>query len=252
LADEGLLDLAVSLAQQAGKLLLDSTGNVSLAGTKTSPTDAVTEVDRASEALLVKGIGSARPDDGILGEEGASVEGTSGIRWVVDPLDGTVNYLYGHPTGWAVSVAAEDEDGSVVGAVYDPPRNETFSAERGSGAFLNGLPIGVSTVTDLAGALVGTGFGYVAPRRAEQAAILQHVLPRIRDVRRAGSAALDLCWAACGRLDAFYELGLGPWDWAAASLVVTEAGGRFSRDDDEMVVAGPPALFDALRSLLGR
>ena len=249
---EDLLPIALDLAHKAGRVLREQAGTATLAATKSSPTDAVTEVDRQVEQLILDGIAEARPDDAVLGEEGAAREGTTGIRWVVDPLDGTVNYLYGHPSGWSVSIAAEDSDGSLVGVVHDPARLETFVAGRDIGAFLNGESIRVSRCDDPASALVGTGFAYVAERREEQAQVLLHVLPRIRDIRRVGSAALELSWVACGRLDAFYEWGLGHWDWAAGSLIVTEAGGRFSHDDDGLVIAGPPVLAAQLRRLLRR
>ena len=249
---DDLLALAVDLSHRAGALLRSAAGTARLAATKSSPTDAVTEVDRRSEDLIRAGIAEARPGDAIVGEEEAPTEGTTGIRWVVDPLDGTVNYLYGHPSGWAVSVAAEDAEGPLVGAVYDPPRDETFTAIRGRGAWRDGDAISGSGTGTLAGALVGTGFSYVADRRRQQARSLLDVLPAVRDIRRAGSAALDLCWVACGRLDGFYEWGLQPWDWSAGSLVVRETGGTFSRHDDGLVVAGPPAVVRALIGLLRR
>lgn len=249
-APAALADVAAAVAREAGELLRRGWGSARLAATKTSPTDAVTEIDRASERLILAALHKVRPDDGVLGEEGASIDGTSGIRWVVDPLDGTVNYLYAHPSGWAVSVAAEDSSGVLAGAVYDPARDEMFLASRGGGATRNGEPVTVSAATDLGQALVGTGFGYRSDVRAAQAEVLRTVLPLVRDLRRGGSAAIELCWVACGRLDAFYERGLGPWDWAAGSLVVTEAGGRFSRDESGLVVAGPEPLFGALSALV--
>jgi myo-inositol-1(or 4)-monophosphatase len=248
---DDLLALAVDLSHRAGALLQSAAGTARLMATKSSPTDAVTEADRRSEDLIRAGIAEARPGDAILGEEQASTEGTTGIRWVVDPLDGTVNFLYGHPSGWAVSIAAEDAEGPLVGAVYDPPRAETFTAVRGRGAWRDGGHISVSHVDTLAAALVATGFSYVADRRKDQARLLLDVLPAVRDIRRAGSAALDLCWVACGRLDGFYEWGLQPWDWSAGSLIVSQTGGRFARHADGLVVAGPPAVFRALSGLLG-
>jgi fructose-1,6-bisphosphatase/inositol monophosphatase family enzyme len=225
-------------------------GTASLANTKSSPTDVVTEADRASERLILEGLRRSRPQDGVLGEEGTQVLGTSGIRWVVDPLDGTVNYLYDHPSGWSVSIAAEDDAGTLIGVVFDPPRRETFTASRGEGAWCNGERVSVSGCMSMASALVGTGFSYVAKKRAEQARQLIEVLPRVRDIRRAGSAALDMAWVSAGRLDAFYEAWLAPWDWAASSLTVTEAGGLFTRNEDGLVIAASPALFEPLRHLL--
>lgn len=245
-----LLAIAVDVAREAGALLRERAGTAHLAGTKSSPTDAVTEVDRASEQLILSRIRTARPDDSVLGEEGASIEGTTGLRWVVDPLDGTVNYLYEHPTGWSISLAVEDEAGPLAGVVYDPARDETFTAARGRGALCNGRPITVSACSAAKDALIGTGFSYQSSRREEQARLLVGVLPRIRDIRRAGSAALDLCWVACGRLDGFYEMMLGPWDYAAGSLIVREAGGRFGKEANGLVVAASPALFDELVRLV--
>lgn len=245
-----LLDLAIELAHQAGALLRQQLGTARLAGTKSSSTDAVTEADRASEALILEGLRQARPGDAVLAEEGGDVEGHTGLLWVVDPLDGTVNYLYGHPSGWSVSIAVEDEAGPLVGVVFDPPRNETFTAARGEGAARDGQPIAVSSPPNLSQALIGTGFSYDPERRRAQAEQLVDLVPRVRDIRRAGSAALDLAWTACGRLDGFYEATLGHWDWAAGSLIVTEAGGRFARRDDNLVVAASPAVFADLQALL--
>jgi len=223
--------------------------------TKTSGTDMVSEMDRASEALIVKGILAERPDDAILGEETGSRDGTSGVRWVIDPLDGTTNYLYRHPI-WAVSVGVEVDGEVEVGVVASPGLQETFSAARGGGAWLNGDPIAVSDEADLASALVGTGFGYVAERRALQAAVLPHVLPAVRDIRRYGVASLDLCWVACARLDGYFEAGGQPWDVAAGLLIASEAGAVASGLDggpvapESVMVAAPgvaPALFELLR-----
>ncbi len=245
-----LLALATNLARRAGAVLRENLGTASLVATKSSSTDAVTEVDHASEAVIVDGLRLARPDDGVLGEEGSSISGTSGIQWIVDPLDGTVNYLYGHPSGWCVSIAADDGAGPLVGAVYDPARDELFAASRGGGATLNGTRIAVSSCTDFSQALLATGFSYQAAQRKDQGELLARLLPAVRDVRRVGSAALDLCGVACGRLDVYYEYSLHYWDWAAGSLIVREAGGRCEHGDDRILVATPPALFDQLRSRL--
>ena len=231
-----LLRLAEKVAADAGRLLLAGAADLRVdVSTKTSGTDMVSEMDRASEALIVEGILAERPDDAILGEEGASRPGTSGVRWVVDPLDGTTNYLYRHPT-WAVSVGVEVGGRVEAGVVAAPGLDEVFTAARSKGAWLNGAPITVSGGDDLATALVGTGFGYQASRRARQAAVLPHLLPVVRDIRRNGVASLDLCWVACGRLEAYVEYGGQPWDVAAGLLVATEAGAAASGLD-----GGPPA-----------
>jgi len=237
----GLLDLAERVARQAGELLLAGADlrRVDVT-TKSSGTDMVSEMDRASEALIVEGILAERPDDAILGEEGASRPGTSGVRWVIDPLDGTTNYLYRHPI-WAVSVAAEVDGQVEVGVVASPGLGETFTAVRGKGAWRNGTPIAVSEGDGLATALVGTGFGYLAARRARQAAVLPHLLPVVRDIRRNGVASLDLCWVACGRLDAYFEYGGQPWDVAAGLLIATEAGAVASGLD-----GGPPVAHSVM------
>ena len=245
-----LLGVAVELAEEAGALLLDGQERVrALVATKSTATDMVTEMDHASEALIVAGLERHRPDDGILGEEGHDRPGTSGVRWVVDPLDGTTNYLYGFPS-FAVSIAAEVDGRSVVGVVRDPVHDETFTAVAGGGAFVDGVQLFVTGAADLSTALVGTGFGYDSARRALQSEVLRGVLPNVRDIRRAGAAAVDVCWVAAGRLDAFYELGLAPWDWAAASLVASEAGARAEIVGEAVHVAAPPHLFDGLVDLL--
>lgn len=223
-------------------------------GTKSTATDMVSEMDRASEELIVGYLLDARPADGIVGEEGAKRTGTSGVRWVIDPLDGTTNYLYGHP-GWAVSLAAEDSGGVVVGVVWDPMHEDLFTAVRGYGANRNGRPIACSDKDDLATALVATGFAYSAERRRAQGRLVAELLPRIRDIRRQGAAAVDLCSVACGRVDAFYERGLGWWDLAAGSLVAAEAGAAVSALDgtalpSDGVLAATPGIATSLRDLL--
>lgn len=250
-----LLALARSVAEAAGTLLLDGAarGRTSV-GTKTSPTDMVTEMDRASEALVVDGLLRARPDDGLLGEEGTARPGTSGVRWVIDPLDGTTNYLYGLPA-WAVAVAAEVDGRVVAAAVADPSHGDVYGATLGGGATCNGRRLELGEGPPLATALVGTGFSYDADRRARQGAVLAHVLPRVRDVRRAGAAALDLCWVASRRLDAFYERGLQPWDLAAGALIATEAGAVTGDLDGgppsgAFALAAAPGVFGPLRDLL--
>ena len=253
---DALLELAVDLARDAGALLVDGQQRVRVdEATKTSATDMVTDMDRASEALVVEGLVRARPDDAILAEEGAGREGTSGVRWVIDPLDGTTNYLYGNPN-FAVSIAAEIDGEGKVGVVLDPARDELFTAVAGRVAHLNGEVIAVSGGDDLAQALVATGFSYLAERRADQARVLAAVLPAVRDIRRSGAATLDLCWVACGRVDAYFERGLQPWDLAAGAVVATEAGARVEGLDGPVpgsgsVLAATPALAGPLRLLLG-
>jgi myo-inositol-1(or 4)-monophosphatase len=219
---------------------------------KSSATDMVSDADREAEAAIVELIHSERPDDGVVAEEGAAAPSSSGRRWVIDPLDGTTNYLYGFPM-WAVSVAVEDDAGSVAGVVLDPVRDELFAAERGSGATLDGVRIRIRESTPLERSLVATGFSYDARRRTEQARVLERVIPHVRDVRRGGAAALDLAWVAAGRLDGYYERGLKPWDWAAGRLLVAEAGGTVTELEGEPpgLVAGAPELAAGLFALLG-
>ncbi|MFH8684307.1 inositol monophosphatase family protein [Streptomyces lydicus] len=251
-----LLDIALEAAHRAGVLLRDGRpADLGVAATKSSPIDVVTEMDLASEKLITGFIGERRPDDGFLGEEGASSAGTSGIRWVIDPIDGTVNYLYGLPS-WAVSIAAERDGEVVVGVVAAPMRGETYRAVLGRGAFSNDEPVRHRpTPPALSQALLGTGFGYLAERRAAQAEVVRTLLPQVRDIRRGGSAAIDLCDVACGRLDAYYERGLNPWDLAAGALIAREAGaltgGRPGRSaSHELTLAASPALFEQLQPLL--
>jgi len=218
----------------------------------------VSDADREAEQAIVALLRAERPDDGILGEEGASAGATSGRRWVVDPLDGTTNYLYRFPA-WAVSVALEDADtptlgaaGALVGVVHDPLRGETFAAVRGEGASRDGAAIAVSGAERLDSALIGTGFGYAAQRRAAQAEVVARVLPRVRDIRRAGAAALDLCMVACGRLDGYYERGLNAWDWSAGSLIAAEAGATVLALPGEPfgLAVASPAIADELAALV--
>lgn len=248
-----LLLLARELATQAGLFLRQRAPLVrELVDTKSSPTDMVTEVDRAAEALIVGRILAARPDDGLLGEEGASRDGTSGVRWVIDPLDGTTSYIYGYPA-YSVSIAAELHGQTVAGAVYDAAHGLLYSASRGGGAYCDDRPISVTTEARLGHALCGTGFGYDPQRRAQQGAMVTQILPRIRDIRRGGSAALDLCWVASGHLDAYFEQGLNAWDMAAGVLIVQEAGGLTGWADalqPNCLVAANPALFAPIQSML--
>ena len=247
--------LAEAVARDAGALLRDQLDRVRLeVGTKSSATDMVTEMDRAAEARIVEGLLGARPDDGMVGEEGTDRVGTSGVRWIVDPLDGTTNYLYGLP-GFGVSIAAEVAGEVVAGVVADVVRGELFAATLGGGATRDGAPIRPSACAELPVALVATGFSYDAERRRRQAAVLVEVLPQIRDIRRFGAAAVDLCSVACGRVDAYYEKGLAPWDLAAGALIAAEAGAVVTSfgggpPADGTVVAAAPAIAEALRTLI--
>ncbi|MDA0249945.1 MAG: inositol monophosphatase family protein [Mycobacterium sp.] len=194
---------------------------------KSSPTDPVTPVDTATEQLVRDRLARLRPGESILGEEGGATRGDGAVRWVVDPIDGTVNFLYGLPA-YAVSIAAQIDGVSIAGAVADVAGNRVFSAASGCGAHVSAdgrrRPLACNRVADLSMALLGTGFGYQPGRRAAQAALLARILPQVRDVRRIGSAALDLCLVAAGALDAYYEHGLHVWDWAAGALIAAEAG----------------------------
>lgn len=255
-----LLDLAVGTAREAGRMLIDkrpATGP-DVVQTKSSPTDVVTQMDQAAERLIVDRIHAARPGDAFLGEEGGSSRGSSGVRWIIDPIDGTVNYLYDLPD-WAVSIAAEVDGEVVAGVIEIPHRGETYTAVLGGGALRHTAtetrqlrcPTGVA----LERALVATGFGYRAERRAHQAEVLRGVLPRVRDIRRGGSCCVDLCSLAAGRVDAFYERGNQEWDIAAGGLIVREAGGRVeglagAPPGPELTIAAAPDLFPALHDLL--
>lgn len=251
---EELVRLAETTAREAGGLLRDGRERArATVESKSSPTDAVTELDRASEDLIRDRLLAARPDDALLGEEGGARTGRSGLEWVVDPLDGTVNYLYGL-VPYAVSIAARLEGQTIVGVVHEPASGDTFVAARGRGAFRNGTALAMRRPPGLAEALVGTGFSYQAERRRVQAGLLRHVLPALRDIRRGGSAAADLCAVADGRLDGFFEAGLHLWDVAAGALLVEEAGGEVRWWPDlppaPTVVAGPASVVDALGALL--
>lgn len=230
-----LESIALDVARSAGRLVVDERPDaVEVAATKSSATDVVTVMDQRSQDHLIARLREARPDDGVLGEEDGGVSGTSPITWVIDPIDGTVNYLYGIPA-YAVSVAAVVGDPTTpgawrpcAGAVFNPVTDEMYVARAGAGARVivagKEQPLVPTSCTDLGQALVGTGFGYAAQRRERQGRLLLDLLPQIRDIRRIGSAALDLCAVAAGRLDAYYETGLNPWDLAAGWLIATEAG----------------------------
>jgi len=280
---QALLRIAVGAAGEAGRLLASWRGDErpEVIDTKSSPTDVVTEMDRRSEALITEWIRAIRPGDTVLGEEGGQTAGGrpgpdaagdgARVRWVVDPLDGTVNYLYGLPD-WAVSIAAE-VDGTIVAGVVEVPRlGETFTAVAGQGAWLHrdrnpktpktpGTPGAIALRCNsgvaLAQALVGTGFGYDAGRRRVQGEVVAALLPQVRDIRRGGSAAVDLCSVAAGRMDAFFERGLNYWDYAAGGLIAREAGalvGGLSgqAESTSMTVAAGRDLFRDLDAFLTR
>ncbi|QBI54742.1 inositol monophosphatase family protein [Streptomonospora litoralis] len=249
-----LLALAVEAAQEGGRAAAEGQAGIGVLDTKSSPTDVVTEMDRSVEASIRKRIHGIRPGDPVLGEEGGAEPGQGAVRWIVDPIDGTVNYLYGRAE-WAVSIAAETGGEVVAGAVYAPARGDLYTAVLGGGAFCNGEPISAAPAVPLELALVATGFGYDAGRRAQQAEVLRAVLPRIRDIRRGGSASVDLCELARGRSDAYYERGLNQWDWGAAALIAQEAGARVgglhgAPPNSELLIAAPPELFAQLHDLL--
>jgi myo-inositol-1(or 4)-monophosphatase len=262
-----LLELACRVAVAAGRLLIGSGGRPEVVATKSSPTDVVTEADRAAEALIRDLIGDARPGERILGEEGGETGSGSGVRWIVDPLDGTVNYLYGLPD-WAVSVAAEVDGAVVAGAVFVPRRDELFSAATGGGAWLSSgaldwrgedtappVKLACNAGVPLDRALVATGFGYEAGRRLVQGAVVAGVLPRVRDIRRGGSAAVDLCSVASGSVDAYYERGVNLWDIAAGALIASEAGAQVTGlhgrpAGPSMTLAAAPPLIGELHDLL--
>lgn len=248
-----LLDLAKRAARAAGDELLRRYGHVEGLATKSTATDPVSDADREAERILVTTILGDRPDDGIIGEEGTDRPGASGLTWVVDPLDGTVNYLY-QLDNFSVSVAAQDAAGSVVGVVYDPVRDRLFSAVRGSGAYLDGRSLRVNDPVPVSRALLATGFGYAAERRAAQGAMIAHLLPLVRDIRRFGSAALDLCSVAAGTVDGYLEEGVQAWDVAAGGLIAAEAGATVTTATPTGaptgIFAAGPALHAELAALV--
>jgi len=220
-------------------------GGIGVADTKSSAVDVVTEADRACEELIRRRLLTHRPDDAIMGEEGDDHPGTSGVRWIVDPIDGTVNYLYGLPD-WAVSIAAEVDGEVVAGVVINGQSGVEYAAARAAGATRDGQPIGVRDTPPLAERLVLTGFGYRSDVRVHQAACVAALLPHVRDIRRMGSCALDLCHVAEGSGDAYVEEGPNPWDYSAGALVLTEAGGRFGLLAGRLAEAVPGAGSHAL------
>lgn len=249
-----LLALAVDLARDAGRAHSEGRRQALHTQTKSSPTDLVSQVDKESEGLIVNRLRELRPDDGLLGEEGTQSRGASGVRWVIDPLDGTTNYVYGYPA-YAVSIAVEIEERPMLGVVFDSSAGRLYQAISGFGATGDDEPLHARRQTDLSQALVATGFSYEAAQRARQGASAALVLGRVRDIRRGGSAALDLCHIAAGHLDAYWELDLSPWDYAAGGLIAREAGAEVvfakpAHGRGPAVVAADPALMPAFLDLL--
>ncbi|MSO43521.1 MAG: inositol monophosphatase [Candidatus Planktophila sp.] len=217
-----ILELALKIARQAGELLMDRPASWNLT-VKSTAIDIATQMDHASEKLIVEAILAARPGDAIISEEGANRAGTSGLTWLIDPVDGTVNYFYGLP-GWSISIAVKDELGTLVGVVHSPTTNSTWHAVRGGGAFFNGVKIQCNNPVDLDRALLSSGFAYDVNTRSEQLIIINALVPQIRDLRRIGSAAVDICHVATGLVDGYFETGLYEWDLAAGELIAGEAG----------------------------
>lgn len=248
-----LLKLAESVARATGSLLMNRPETFTLTE-KSSAVDFATQMDQQAEEMIVKLLLEQRPDDGIVAEEGAARQSKSGITWVIDPIDGTVNYLYGLP-GWNVSIAAKDKDGVVVGVVYAPSINGFWSAIRSEGATYNGNKIKCNDPVVLEKALIATGFAYDLNLRNSQGKIMSNLLPKIRDLRRNGAAAVDLCYVAMGAIDGYFEASLKEWDLAAGGLIATEAGAVVSgraggEPNGELVVCAGPALHAALLPLL--
>ncbi len=270
-----LLELARGEALTAGALLLESfrEGAAHEITSKSTPTDLVSEADRLAERVIREGLAAQRPEDGFLGEESGAQEGSSGLRWIVDPLDGTVNYLFGIPQ-WCVSIAVEDEHGILAGVVYDPVSEDLYSAVRGgtptvevteNPSPISGDPpadsretltLSASRCSDLSRAMIATGFAYDARVRAAQAQVLARTIPRVRDIRRFGSAALDLAWTAAGRYDAYFERTVKPWDIAAGTLLCEAAGLRVvelpvHEDLPWGILVAPQGLCEELLELVG-
>jgi myo-inositol-1(or 4)-monophosphatase len=242
-----ILELALAIAREAGELLMNRPASWDLT-VKSTAIDIATQMDHASEKLIVDAILAARPDDGIIGEEGANRVSTSGVTWVIDPVDGTVNYFYGLP-GWSISIAVKDATGTLVGVVHSPTTNSTWKASRGDGAFLNDVRIECNNPVELNRALLSSGFAYDVNSRFEQLKIVNALLPQIRDLRRIGSAAVDICHVATGLVDGYFETGLMEWDLAAGELIAREAGAIVETKDwhgFNLTVAAGPALFQQI------
>jgi myo-inositol-1(or 4)-monophosphatase len=239
-----LLALALGIAEQAGELLLKRPLTFEVTS-KSVAIDIATQMDRDSEKFIVDSLLTARPDDGIIGEEGSARPSSSGITWVIDPIDGTVNYLYGLP-GWSVSIAAKDSEGVLIGVVHSPTIRSTWTATRGGGAFFNTKSIRCNDPVSLDRALIGTGFVYDVSKRPSQGKVVAALLPQVRDIRRMGSAAVDICYVAMGAFDGYFEIGLMEWDVAAASLVASEAGALISTNLEDRTCCAGSSLYPQL------
>ena len=258
---ENLLAIARDVALRAGELAkLRRSEGVSVAASKSSPVDIVTEADRETEALIRAALADARPDDGFYGEESGAEKGSSGLTWIVDPIDGTVNFLYGIPH-YAVSIAVVEGEPdpltwtALAACVFNPASGELFTAAAGGGAYLADQPIRVAPGVDLSQALVATGFAYDSQMRGEQGHLVADLLPLVRDIRRQGTASLDLCFVAAGRLNAYFERTLSPWDHAAGALIAREAGARVKGLDDaapsrDFILAAHPDVAARLERTL--
>lgn len=251
-----LRDLAAEVAADTAEFLLAEVDKIHKTDTKSSESDMVTEVDRVAEARIVAAISAVRPHDGFMGEEGTDQPGSSGVRWIIDPIDGTANFVFRHP-GYGVSIAAESGGVVVAGAVADPAHGQLFDAALGHGARCNTAPIHARPSLVLSQCIVATGFSFDPDRRRLQAEALAVILPEIADIRRMGSAALDLCGVAVGRVDAYYELGLNEWDFAAGALIAAESGARVTlptatTGPDALIVAAAPGIADDLHVLLNK
>ncbi len=251
-----LLALAEPIAREVADHLRASLAGVGpVITSKSTPTDLVTELDTWAEARITERLLAGRPEDAIQGEEGVDVPGTSGVTWCVDPIDGTVNFVHGIP-GFCVSIAAQVDGSSVAAVVASPLHDEVFTATVGGGARLNGAPIRCAEPASLGRSVVATGFGYDPDRRIRQAEVVARVIGQIADIRRFGAAAIDLCWVACGRVDAYWEVGLNPWDHAAGALIAREAGATVtglaagSEPSDRFTLAAPPEVWADLAAAL--
>ena len=253
------VSFAIETAQLVGKVLLERPDTLEIS-TKSTKTDVVTHMDKLAEQMIVQRIEELRPLDGILAEEGASKESLSGLQWVIDPIDGTVNYLYDLPF-WCISIALIQLETSepLVGVVLAPALGEMYVASVGFGSWRvtthSAIRINTSDTVELSQSLMGTGFGYAMQQRKQQAAVLNYVLPSVRDIRRMGSCAIDLCEVASGRLDGFYEKGVNHWDYAAGALIVREAGGIVSGiqgkpEGTDMLLACAPGIHQQMNGLL--
>ena len=253
-----LAELALEIAREAGAFLLAGSDRVEAVGSKSSVHDLVTQMDRESESLIRARIAAVRPDDQVVGEEEGAVGAPARVRWIVDPLDGTVNYFYGQRS-WAVSIGIEIDGTPSAGVVVAPGLGEEYLGVAGAGSWAvhrdGRTRLHVSEVTELFDAVVSTGFGYVQERRAHQAVVVAELLPQVRDIRRVGAAAIDLCWVARGALDAHYERGLQDWDRSAGAVIAQEAGARVTGPgggphSPELTVAANPVLHDRLAAVL--